>query len=92
LVTNAARKKPPQRHQLDHTIHWPELLSMDITAAAKDSSSLQAVDATSRTKECAKLQAVIPTYVARGARSASTRRSVLFRFVFGKEGLVQSTV
>ena len=50
LVTNAARKTPPQSHQLNHTIHRAKLRSVDFTAAAKDRSSLRSVDATADPK------------------------------------------
>jgi hypothetical protein len=46
LVTNAVRKKPPQRHQLDHTIHRAKLRSVEITAAVKENSFVRSVDAT----------------------------------------------
>jgi hypothetical protein len=38
---------------LDYTIHSPELRSVDFTAAAKDNSTLQAVDATDCRKQIA---------------------------------------
>jgi hypothetical protein len=49
LVTNAGRQKPPQRHQLDYTIQWLELRSVDFTAAAEDKFFLRAGDATAVT-------------------------------------------
>jgi len=45
----AGRPKPPQRHQLDYTIHWLELRSVDFTAAVEDNFFLRAGDATYRT-------------------------------------------
>jgi len=43
----AGRQKTPQRHQLDYTIHWPELRSVEFTAAPNDNSFLLAGDASS---------------------------------------------
>jgi hypothetical protein len=47
----AGRQKAPQRHQLDYTIQWLELRSVDFTAAVEDNFFLRAADATSARKE-----------------------------------------
>jgi hypothetical protein len=57
----AGRQKLPQRHQLDYTIHWPELRSVDFTAAAEDNFFLRAGDATAISKQIAKLASVAIT-------------------------------
>ena len=44
------RQMPSWRHQLDYTFRWPELRSVDFTAAAKDNPFLLAVDAAYCTK------------------------------------------
>jgi len=61
LVINAARKKPPQRYQLDHTIHQAQLRSVDFTAAAKDNFFPPAVDATACRNESLLVLAVYVT-------------------------------
>jgi hypothetical protein len=58
LVINAARKKPAQRHQLDHTIHRAKLRSVDSTAASLHQNDPRAVDATAVSKQTAKFAAV----------------------------------
>jgi hypothetical protein len=57
----AGRPKPPQRHQLDYTIHWPELRSVDFTAAAEDNFFLRAGDATNRRTKWLFVRAVLFT-------------------------------
>jgi hypothetical protein len=50
--------KPPLCHQLEYTFHWPELWSVDFTAAAEGNSFLVAGDATAVSKESGYLPAV----------------------------------
>ena len=64
LVTNSGRQKPPRRHRSEYTIHWPELWSVENTAAAKDKSFVLAVDATACAKPTAKFAAVAITSVS----------------------------
>ena len=54
LVTNAVLRRPPKATpapSVDYTTHWPELRSVDFTAAAEDNFSVMAVDASASTKK-----------------------------------------
>ena len=57
----AGRQKAPQRHQLDYTIHWPELRSVDFTAAAEDNFFLRSVDASEASLLDGEMQSVFYT-------------------------------
>jgi hypothetical protein len=46
---------------LDYTIHWPELRSVDFTAAAEDNFFLRAGDATAVSKQMSQVAAVAIT-------------------------------
>ena len=50
--------RPPLCHQLEYTIHRPELRSVVSTAAAEDNFFLQAVDATAASLSEGELTAV----------------------------------
>jgi hypothetical protein len=43
---------------LDYTIHWPELRSVDLTAAAEDNFSMLAGDETAASLTCGRISAV----------------------------------
>lgn len=61
MVTNEALRRPPKplkRHQLDYTIHWPELRSVDYTDAPTSSFHLRAVDASAASATDGKMSAV----------------------------------
>ena len=68
----AGREELPQRHQLDYTIHWPELRSVDCTAAPNANLQLQADDATACTMQTGKVASVAITGCRKRFRSCIT--------------------
>jgi hypothetical protein len=54
-------QKRPRRHQLDYTIHWPELWSVDFPAASWNQDDSAAGDASSASLLEAELRAVLVT-------------------------------
>jgi hypothetical protein len=55
------RQKPPLRHQLDYTICWPVLRSVNCTAAPNANLQLQAADATAASLSDGEVSAVKQT-------------------------------
>ncbi len=82
----AGRQNPPQCHLLDYIIHSPGLRSVDLTAAAKDNSTLLAGDATAASLSGGEIRAVpslllLPSCVSlphRCALDAGSKRILAF--------------
>ena len=77
--------KGTQRHQLDNVFHYPELRSVDLTAALIDNSRQQAGDATSCTKHMSQLASVAFTACVKLGWSIRDRVSLTARSL-GPEG------
>jgi hypothetical protein len=62
---------------LDYTIHWPELRSVDFTAAAEDNFSMLAGDASSVAKLLSKFASVVCAWSSEFSRRPESKSQLL---------------